>query len=164
MDALLSVDPGAIIWTIINFLVFFFIIAKFGGKAIKEGLVAREQKIHNEISDAEMANEKAKQFLAEAQTKIDNAQKEMTDIIAKGRKQAEENLQKTAEEAEAIKKKKIEEAVKEIENKKELAIQELRNEVAGLVIQATEKILEEKLDKDKHYKLVESYIEKIPKN
>lgn len=164
MDALLSVDPGAIIWTVVNFLIFFFIIAKFGGKAIKEGLKAREDKITNEIADAERNNMEAKKLLEEAQAKIDNAQKEMAEIVAKGRKQAEENMQKANEEAEAVKKKKLEDAVKEIEDKKQAAISELRSEVADLVILATEKLLGEKLDKEKHYKLVETYIEKIPKN
>lgn len=164
MDSLLSVNPGAIIWTIINFLVFLFIVIKILGKPITQGLKAREEKITKDIEDAERTNDEARKILEEAQKKIDNAQKEMADIVATGRKQAENLLQKANEEADKARRDKVEEAKKEIERNKEQAIKELRSEVADLVIQATEKILDEKLDKEKHYKLVESYIEKLPKN
>ncbi len=164
MDSLLDVNPGAIIWTIINFLVFFFIIFKMGGKAIVKGLKEREDNINKEINDAEAANKKAQEILVQAQEKIDNAQKEMAEIVAKGRKQAEDIVHKAAEDADKVKQAKIEESLREIDRQKDAAISELRTEVAGLVIEATEKILDEKLDKDKHIKLVESYIDKLPKN
>ena len=107
---------------------------------------------------------KAQEILVQAQEKIDNAQKEMAEIVAKGRKQAEDIVHKAAEDADKVKQAKIEESLREIDRQKDAAISELRTEVAGLVIEATEKILDEKLDKDKHIKLVESYIDKLPKN
>ena len=53
--------------------------------------------------------------------------------------------------------------VKEIEISKENAINELRSEVADLVIVATEKILDEKIDKNKDSKLIESAIANFDK-
>jgi F-type H+-transporting ATPase subunit b len=164
MESLLNVSPGAIIWTIINFCIFLFIIVKFGGKPILNGLKARENRIINEIQEAENKNENAKQLLMQAQEKIDSAQKDMLEIISKGKKQAEDYIHKAAEEAERIKRVKVQEAIQEIERNKDVAIKELRTQVAQLVVEATEKILEEKLDTEHQYKLIESYLEKIPKN
>lgn len=164
MDNLLNVNPGAIIWTIINFTIFLLIILKFGLKPIINGLKAREDRITNAIEQAEQANAEAKKLLQESQQKLDSAHKEMMEIVQKGKQQAENIINKAAEEADKIKKQKLEEAIREIERSKEFALNELRAEVADLVIQATEKILEEKLDDEKHQKIIESYIQKLPKN
>lgn len=164
MDNLLNVSPGTIIWTIINFLLLLLLLSRVAVKPIANALKAREDRIRNQIADAEKAGEKAQALLKESENKLDSAQKEMSEIINKGKAQAEDIIRKATESAEEVKKQKIEEAVREIERSKETAIKELRGEVADLVIQATEKILEEKLDRAKHLKIVESYIEKIPKN
>ena len=114
MDSLMNVSPGAIIWTIINFCIVLFIILKFGAGPIIKGLKAREDKINKEISDAEEANREAKELLAEAQGKIDNAQKEMAEIVAKGRKQAEEQIAKATDEADRAKRQKVEDAARDV--------------------------------------------------
>jgi len=164
MDALLNVNPGLIIWTIINFCVFLFIIIKFGTKPIVNGLKKREDRINSAIENAEKANTETQRILIESQAKLDNAQKEMMEIVNKGKVQGDELIRKATEEAEKVKVAKIEEAKREIERSKESALKELRNEVASLVVRATEKLLDEKLDQDKHLKLVDSYIDKLPKN
>lgn len=164
MDSLLNVNPGTIIWTIINFSVFLFIILKFGLKPVMNGLKNREEKINTAIENAEKANAEAKKLMKESQEKLDAAQKEMMEIVNKGRHQADVFMQKASEEAERMKQNRIQDAVREIERSKEAAIGELRKEVAGLVVKATEMILEEELNDEKHRKLIDSYIEKLPKN
>lgn len=164
MDSLLSINPGLAFWTVVNFLLFLFIFVKFAGKGILNGLNLRENHINDQIKAAEKANEDATRLLVESSKKLDEAQQQVAEIVAKGREQSEAQLRKAAEEAENVKRVKVAEAQKEIERSKEAALKDLRNEVASLVVEATERILEEKLDKDKDLKLVESYIEKIPKN
>lgn len=164
MDSLLSVKPGLVFWTWVNFAIFLFLALKFGLGAILKGMKNREDLIKNNIESAEKANNDAKLLLEEAESKINNAQKEMADIIAKGREQADIHIAKATEEADRVKKQKLDEAMKQIEISKQAAIKELRNEMAGLVVNATEKLLEEKLDKDKDSKLVESYIQKLSNN
>ncbi len=164
MDALLSVKPGLLIWTLINFSIFLLLIYRFGAKPIAKALKAREQKIADSIKSAEDSRIAAQELLKETQAKIDNAQQEVADMLSKGRELADANIKKAADEADRIKKNKLNEAMDEIERSKQAAISELRNEVAGLVVSATEKILEEKLDKDKDYKLIDSYIQKLPNN
>lgn len=164
MDAVLKIDPGLIIWTLINFLIFLFIVLKVGVKPIANALKAREKNIQDSIDSAHQASENAMKALAEADGKLKNAQIEMAEIIRKGREQAEAIIVKAGEEADAIRKQKVAEAKRDIEQSKEIAIKELRTEVASLVISATEKILDQELDKDKHNKLIESAIKGLPTN
>lgn len=164
MDSILDVSPGLIFWTFVNFSIFFFLILKFAAKPIAKGLKARSESIQNNIDNAAKANEEAKRILAESQEKLNSAQQEMAKIVSTGRTQAEELIRKATDEADKVKHVKVEEAKTEIERSKAAAIKELRTEVAGLVVMATEKIIGETLDKEKHHKLVESYIEKLPQN
>lgn len=164
MERIMDIEPGLMIWTIFSFLIFLAILIKFGTKPLLNGLTARENRIKDAIENAEKANAQAQKILKESEEKLSSAQLEMADIIHKGKAQAEDLIKKAADEADKIKKQKVDEAIREIDRNKETAIKQLRTEVASLVVAATEKILDESLDKDKHYKLVESYIEKLPSN
>ena len=164
MESIMNIDPGLIIWTLVNFGIFLFLLLKLGTKPILNGLKAREDKISNSLDAAEKAKSEAQKLLQETEKKLNQAQKEMNEIIAKGREQAEKIILKASDEAEAVRRQKVEDAKYEIEKSKETAIKQLRSEVAGLVVNATEKILEETLDKEKHYKMIEKYIEKLPNN
>jgi F-type H+-transporting ATPase subunit b len=164
MESIMNVDPGLIIWTLVNFGIFLFILLKLGTKPILNSLNMRESAIKESIESAEKARADARALLKESEDKLSNAQREMNEIISKGREQAEKILQKATEEAEAVKRQKVEDASREIDRSKEIAIKQLRNEVADLVVMATEKILDETLDKEKHFKMIEKYIDKLPNN
>jgi F-type H+-transporting ATPase subunit b len=164
MEHIMDVNPGLAIWTLINFGIFLFLILKFGTKPIMNGLNARQERIRTDIESAKNSRDEAEKFKNELEASKDSAIKEMTAIIAKGKEQAEILIRKATEEADRVKLQKVEEATREIDRSKDLAIKELRHEVASLVVMATEKILDETLDKEKHYKLVESYIDKLPNN
>lgn len=164
MESVLNVSPGLMIWTLLNFLIFLFLLIKFGAKPITEGLKRREEYIRKSIEDAQKANKEAERLLKETNEKMMSAQQEMTDIIRKGKEQAESIIRKAEEEAEIAKKNKVEEAVREINRTKDLALQQLKTEVADMVVSATEKLLGEVLDREKHQKLAENFIEQIQKN
>lgn len=158
MENLINVSPGLLIWSTIIFGVVYFILSKFAFPAISGALEDREKNINDAIANAEAQNKKSQELLAESQAKLDNAQKEIQTLLANGKIQAEKIIQAATEEANNIKNQKVEDAKKEIERSKELAVGEIRKEVADLVIMATEKILEEKLDADKHKSLIDKYI------
>lgn len=163
MDAL-SVKPGLFIWQLINFAVLMIILGKFAIPAIMKSLKEREEGIQGNIDEAKKINADAVAAMKVSQTKIDEAYKEVAAIVAKGKEQANIIIQNASAEADSIKKQKLEEAIREIENNKNAAITQLRNEVAGLVVDATEKILNSKLDRDTHTKLVNDYIKNIKQN
>lgn len=164
MDNLITLSPGLMIWTLVNFFIFVFLIVKFGGKPIIKGLENRENHINEQLDTAEKANKKALELLAESEAKLQNATQEMQAIISKGQEQVKINLQRATEEAEEIRHKKVEDAVKQIELQKKKAIEEIKDEVTDMIIVATEKIISSKISENGDKELIKSYITKINNN
>jgi len=164
MPAFLELSPGLVIWTLINFSIFAFIIAKFGWKPMRDGLAAREQAINDAIRAAETANAEAQAIMRESKDRIANAQAEMMDIVREGKTQAEAMVRKAADEADVVKKQKIDEASREIDRKRDEAIQQLRSEMATLVVDATSKMLGRSLQDEDHKRLAQDYINELSKN
>ena len=156
MDGVLSVSPGLIIWTIINFLLFLGLVGAFAWKPIVAALAEREQSIEESISRAAKANADAERMMKENNEKMAQAQQEMAEIVRQGRAEAQAKIQAALQEAEVVKDQKLAEARTEIEREKQAAMQSLREEVSNLVIMATEKLLKEKLDAPQHKKLVDT--------
>ncbi len=164
MDALLNVKPGLVFWTFVNFSLFLFIVIKFFGKPIINALKDREHGIEDAITKSQNQMAEATKTLNEAKARLDSSHLEVVELVGKAREQADIIIRKATEEADKIKKAKVEDAVREIERNKDAALIVLRKEVAELVVMATEKILNEKIDKNRDMKLIESYIENLPKN
>ena len=161
MDSILNIPHGLMFWTLVNFGIFLLLILKFGGKAIVTAINQREQNIQTAIDSAKEAERASRELLAQNQSQFDNAQQQINEMLSKGREQAEIQLRRATEEAENVKKEKVQDAVREIERSKQQALIQLRTEVADLVVNATEKLLSEKLDKEKDFKLVENYIQQL---
>ncbi|MDT3738528.1 MAG: F0F1 ATP synthase subunit B [Candidatus Kapabacteria bacterium] len=161
MDSILNIPHGLMFWTLVNFGIFLLLILKFGGKAIVTAINQREQNIQTAIDSAKEAERASRELLAQSQSQFDNAQQQINEMLSKGREQAEIQLRRATEEAENVKKEKVQDAVREIERSKQQALIQLRTEVADLVVNATEKLLSEKLDKEKDFKLVENYIQQL---
>jgi len=164
MEKLLSLDPGLMIWSIVNFLIFLFLLVKFAYKPIQKAISTREQSLNDAIKNADEANKRANEMLAETERKFADATKEMNQLIERGKQSANEIIQKAKDEAEKIRQEKIEQSVKEIELAQEKAFKDLKKEIGNIVVLATEKLLEEKLNPEKDYKLIEGYIQKLSKN
>jgi len=163
-DALLNVSPGLIIWTLVNFGIFFFLIAKFGFKPMIASLENRENSISNAINESERLHTEAQKLFSESQVKLGAAHHEMMELVKQGKTQAETIIRQAQEQAEKVKKEKLEQAIREIEREKEQAIQSLRTEMATLVVAATSKMLGNTLDEEKHKTLVNQYIDQVSRN
>lgn len=164
MPNFMDISPGLMLWTLLNFGLFFILLAKFAWKPIVESLSAREKGIDDAITRAEQANIEAQKILKENEEKLAKAQQEMMQLIRDGRAQADAQVQAAMQDAENVKKQKLEEARVEIQRAKDHAMQELKKEVSALVVMATEKILKEKLDQQQQKKMIDSFIADIPTN
>ena len=82
----------------------------------------------------------------------------MIDAATKSGEQLRQELKQKSEEES---KRTIEAARKAIEAERERAVLSVRNEVAGLVVAATEKVIGETLDDDKHRRLIDKAITEV---
>lgn len=163
MDGVLSVSPGLIVWTIVNFTIFALILGKFAWKPLTNALQEREKSIQDSIDRAEKASVDAERMMKENEEKLAKAQQEMSEIVRQGRAEAQAKVQAALQEAEKVKEQKLAEARAEIDREKQAAMQSLREEVSNLVIMATEKILKEKLDAGQQKKIVDNFIDELQK-
>jgi len=154
----LGINGKLFIAQLINFAILFFVLKKFAFKPLLKVLDERKNKIEKGLKDAEKAGEKLEKISAKEKNVLDKANKKATKILLEAEEKAENNraeaVKKTEEEIEELMKK----AERKIQEKKEQMLQDLKKDVAGLVVQATEKVLDEKIDSSKDRELIEGSI------
>lgn len=163
-QSLVTPSLGLIFWKTVAFLIFLYVLYRFGWGPITNSLQEREEEIEGSIQRAEEALAEAKKIQEENKKARRNAEQKAQRILREARESAEE----LREEEETKTRRKIqqmkEQAQAEIEREKQAALQELRDEVADLAIQAARKIVEDDLDRDRHRELVRDAIEDFPAN
>ena len=155
---LLTPGPGLLIWTLLAFLIVFFILKKFAWPAIIKGLGDREANIANSIATAEKVK------LEMAQLKNDNEAflaktREERGVILKEAKEIKDKIVSDAkEEAKAQAAKIIADAHAIIQQQKMAALTDLKNQIGNLVIETSEKVLRKELSNKAEQ---ESYIKTL---
>lgn len=152
------------IWLIFSFLIFCFILVKYGKKALTGVLDSRIDEIKKELEVSENLRVEAQELLAQYQRKQRDAEKEAEQIIAKAehnvlqiRKKAEEDLAETL--------KRREQQLKDrLQQMEENAIQDIREHAATLAVEATAQIIMEKLGKKESDKLLDSSMKQAAQN
>ena len=159
----LGLDPWAILAQGLTFLVLFYIIKKFALEKIVDKLQERHKKIDSGVrlgikmeKEFEKLERTIEQKMHEARLDadriLDDANQESGQIIKAAEEKASHKVNQMLADAEA-----------KIESDMERAQQQLRKELVELVADATEVVLEEKLDKDKDMKLIERAISEVAK-
>ena len=138
--SLLTPDSGLLFWMIVSFGIVFVILSKYGFPVIVKAIEQRKAYIDNSLETARQAE--GEKMLAEAKEKQNAVLKE---AFAEKERIIEEARKKAVSEAHL----QIEEATRRIREEKEKAIREVRSEIADLSIAIAEKVMKEKIGRDK---------------
>src|ERR1700754_2503923 len=152
---LVSPDVGLMIWTLLAFLVAFFVLRKWAWPAITEALDKRQRAIEESIATAERARTEASGLLDEYRTRLREARAQADEIVARARKAGEVHEREALEKAKVQREELLEQTRRDIEAETRRAIQEIRNEVADLTILATEKVTRKSLSPEDQSRLVQ---------
>ncbi len=148
----------SMIWLVFSFLIFCFILVKYGKSAMLNLLDKRITLIKTELETAESLRVEAQELLAQYQRKQRDAEQEAEGIIAKAEQHALE-IRKGAEaglvESLQRREKQLKERLNQMEEK---AIQEIRVYAANLAVEATARIIEENMDKKSGEKLIDQSV------
>ena len=145
-----SSDPVRVdLWqagfTVVVFVLLVLILGKFAFKPILKSLQAREDFIRKSIEDAENANKKAQEQLAQYTEQMNRARAEASAVVEEGRRDAEvvkRGIQdESRKEADAI----IERAKREVGIARDTAVRELYNLSADLATHMAGKIISKEL-------------------
>jgi|SRR4029453_10540 F-type H+-transporting ATPase subunit b len=142
---LLTPGLGLIIWTLLAFLVVFFILKKYAWPSILGGLRKREQTIADSLATAEKIKAEMAQMKNENEAILAEAREERAQMLKEARETKDKIINESKEQAKIEANKIIVEARAAIDIQKMAALTEVKNEVGKLVIEVTEKVLRREL-------------------
>ena len=162
-NPLIAVTPGLYIWTIITFLLLFYVLAKFAWKPLLSMLEQRENLIKDSLENAEKAREDLDKLNAESEAIISKARSEAQSILSEGNAAAdkikEDTITKAKDEASKIR----EDAQHQIQVEKDKAISDIRKEVVDISISVAEKLINKNISEQDNNTLIEESLKKINK-
>lgn len=158
----LVVDPDLAIWTLVVFVVLLIVLGKFAWGPIIASLEKREHGIAEHIAQAERNHAEAKKVLADYEQKLAGAAGEIRELMEAARRDAEHNRQSILAEAKAAADAERNRALRDIEAAADSAMESLAERSAQLAVDLAGKILQTKLSKDDHAKLISEALAKFP--
>jgi F-type H+-transporting ATPase subunit b len=154
-------EKNEIIWGALSFLILFFAMAKFAYPGIKKGIVARTERIRDDLDSADQAKTDAEGVLTQYKAQLADAKAESARIIEEARQQAdavkkEQEARLQTELAEMRSR-----AAADVESAKAQAMADLQGDVAKLAVGAAEVVIQKNLDAATQAQLVENYINQL---
>ena len=158
---LLAPNPGLMVWTLVIFVMLYFVLRAFAFKPLFAAVEAREKALEDAIAGAARDREEAAQLLTQQRAHLESARTEAQSIIAEARAVAEKMrsdlLLQTKQQQEEM----IEQARRSIESEKVSAIAALRREAIDLAIAGASRVIEKNLDSAGNRQIVESFLSSL---
>lgn len=156
-----SIDIWTIILTWVNLFVLFLLLKKFLFKPINEMLNARNEEIESSYKEAESAKAKADMLKGQYEQKMVSVKTEADEIIKsaveKANRRSDGIVNDASEQAKHIMKK----SQKQIEQEKRNAVSEAKEDIASMVVDVVEKVIEKRFDDTDDKKLISDIIDRI---
>lgn len=146
------------IWTAVVFVVLLFILTKFAWKPLIQGLDQRERNLADQVAQAEAANQKARDILADYERKLAAAEEQVRSLLDQGRRDAEKVGRELIEKAKDEAKAEFERGVKQIDAATSAAIKELAEQSATLAVDLAGRIVQAKLNVADHARLIDQAV------
>ena len=160
-DPLGNVDGPLLAWTALVFVLLLVILSRFAWPKLVETISAREDKIRNDIEQAEEARREAEEAREKHKSEMEAAAQSVRAVLDEARERAESlrtELERGARtEAEEI----LAKARVQIEAERDQALQDIRDQVVDLSVEITKRIVEKVVDREDHLRMAEDLIPKV---
>jgi F-type H+-transporting ATPase subunit b len=162
---LLTPALGLIIWTLLAFLIVFFILKRFAWPAIIGGLKKREESIADSLATAERVKAEMAQLKNENEALLAKAREERALLLKEARETKEKIINDSKEQAKIEANKIMAEAQAAINTQKMAALTEVKNQIGKLVIEVSEKVLRKELsNKDAQEAHIKGLVDEVKLN
>lgn len=161
MDSLLKPDIGLMFWTIVNFLLLAFLLAKFAWKPLMNALDSREKQIAEDVAGAHKAKEDAETIKKQLEKTLADTAKESSNRIKEASQAGEQQRQAIIAQAKDEAQNLINQAKAEIEAEAQKAIEAVKKEVVDTTMLAARKVIGKEADKAANEKLIEDLLKDI---
>lgn len=157
--------PGLAIWTVVIFLIFWFIVGKFAFKPIAEALSKREHDIQDAIDQSKKTREEMANLRADNEKLLAEAREERSKILQEAKEIKVQMIAEAKEKAKEEASKIVGNAMQDIENQKKAAIAEVKNELGKFALNIAEKVIRKELTGNaEQEKFVESLVREVNLN
>ncbi len=157
----IGVNFWTALFTLLNFLLVFFVLKKFLYGPVMKMIQTRQQEIDDLYDSAGKAKASAEAMEAELQKKLsaaaDTSEKLVKEAVARGQSREEEIIRKANIDAEAIRTK----AAADIAREKKKAISEAKNEIADIAVGIAEKVIGRELTDDDQHRLIDHFVDEL---
>jgi F-type H+-transporting ATPase subunit b len=152
--SLLGINWKLFIAQLINFSIIVFVLWRWVFRPVTAALTARTKKIEESLEQAKKIQEEKDALVEHKRQELIRSQEEYEKIVAEAQSQAGKQKQEILAEAGVQSEKMIKAAESRIASEREKMLFEVKEELAGLVIEATEKVIAQKLDPKKDMQLI----------
>ena len=142
---LLTPAIGLLFWTLIAFLIAFFILKKFAWPMIINSLKERELTIADALSTAEKVKFEMTQMKSENEALMAKAREERSSMLKEAKDLKEKIINDAKNQAKVEVNKIMTEASLAIENQKMAALTDIKNQVGNMVVEISEKVIRKEL-------------------
>jgi F-type H+-transporting ATPase subunit b len=150
-----------VVTQIIGFVLAVWILKKFAWKPILGVLDARRRGIEESHREIEQQREEVAGQKAHYEQELKNIEARARERIQEAVKEANEIAARIRDEAQEERKERLARAEDEVARIAESAAEEIRQKTVNLAIAAAEKSLRERLDDERHRKLIREFIDKV---
>ena len=162
---LLTPDPGLLLWTLIAFLIVFFILKKMAWPPILKGLQEREHSISEAIATAERVTLEMSALKNENEALMAKAREERGIMIKEAKEQTLKMISEAKDKAKNEYDRIVGDAQVAITQQKNAALTDVKNQVGALVIEVSEKVLRRELsNKSEQEKYINALAEGVKLN
>jgi F-type H+-transporting ATPase subunit b len=159
----LGVDPKAFLIQLITFGLAYFVLRRYAFGPIIKTLHERREIIENGVKLGEQMQKEKAAFEAKMAELLQGARREADGIIGSAQETAKENIREAEDKARQKAQLILEEADRRIEQETARVRKQLEKELATLVAEATEAVIEEKVDAKKDAALIERALKESAK-
>lgn len=142
---LLTPDPGLLLWTLLAFLIVFFILKKYAWPAIIKGLKEREEGIASSLATAEKVKAEMAQLKNENEALMAKAREDRAIMMREAKEATNKMIAEAKDKAKSEYDRIIADAQSAIQQQKNAALTDVKNQVGNLVIEVAEKVLRKEL-------------------
>lgn len=150
-----------LVWGSLAFVVLFIVMWKFAYPGVTKMMNARTERIRNNLDDAERVKTEAQTILEEYQRQLTDAKSEANRIIEEARQTADSLRRDLMTRAESEVVELRQRSQEDIQAAQDRALAELRARVAEIAIGAAEVVVKKSLDRQTNLQLVEEYINSV---
>lgn len=146
---------------VVAFLVMILILGRWVYPRVMAAAEGRQRQISEQLEAAERQRQEAEARLKEAEGQLQEARSRGAEILEGATRTGDQIRAELRQRAEEDARRVLDSARRDIEAERQKAIDSVRGEVADLVVTATQKVVGETLDDQRHRSLIERAIAQV---